>query len=263
MHERVEYDAFADIYEIWTETAPITGQNLPFYVAEYLRTAGPVVELGVGNGRIAVEAARQGKAITGVDNSAGMLRLCRERARAAGVGHLVTLIQADIRDFTLPEPAQLITIPFHSIGHLVSLEDKRAALRRIYDQLAQGGRFIFDFFVFNPEYVRYRSGLASLRAEYTDAASGHDVLLWVAVRHDLEQQRMRIITWADELDDEGVVLERRYRPLSFSWIDPEQARELLEQAGFEVEAVYGDFQRGPFTADSGEQIWVARKPAAG
>lgn len=263
MHEQVEYDAFADIYEIWTETAPITGQNLPFYVAEYLNTAGPVVELGVGSGRIAVEAARQGKAITGVDNSAQMLRLCRERAEAAGVGHLVTLVQADMRDFTLPEPAQLITIPFHSIGHLVSLEDKRAALRRIYDQLAEGGRFVFDFFVFDPEYVRYRSGLASLRAEYTDAATGHDVLLWVAVRHDLEKQEMRIITWADELDDEGVVLERRYRPLSFSWIDPDQARELLEGTGFEVEAVYGDFERGPFTADSGEQVWVARKPAAG
>ena len=144
-----------------------------------------------------------------------------------------------------------------------TIAKKFAALRRIYDQLAEGGRFIFDFFVFDPEYVRYRSGLASLRAEYTDAASGHDVLLWVAVRHDLEKQQMRIITWADELDEEGVVLERRYRPLSFSWIDPEQARELLEQTGFEVETVYGDFQRGPFTADSGEQIWVARKPAAG
>jgi len=52
MNPAVEYDAFADIYDIWAETAPVTRRNLPFYVAEYLRTAGPVVELGVGNGRI-------------------------------------------------------------------------------------------------------------------------------------------------------------------------------------------------------------------
>ena len=57
MHQPVEYDAFADIYDIWTETALTTKRNLPFYVEEYLRTAGPVVELGVGNGQRAVEAS--------------------------------------------------------------------------------------------------------------------------------------------------------------------------------------------------------------
>jgi len=103
MHKTVEYDAFADIYDIWVETAPVTKRNLPFYVEEYLRTAGPVVELGVGNGRIAIEAARQGKPVIGVDSSAEMLKLCRERAETAGVAHLLTLIQADFRHFVLPE----------------------------------------------------------------------------------------------------------------------------------------------------------------
>jgi ubiquinone/menaquinone biosynthesis C-methylase UbiE len=114
MHQPVEYDAFADIYDIWVDTAPAAKRNLPFYVEEYLRSPEPVVELGVGNGRIAVEAARQDKPIIGVDSSAEMLKLCRERAEAAGVAHLLTLIQADFRDFTLPEPAQLIAIPYHT-----------------------------------------------------------------------------------------------------------------------------------------------------
>ena len=61
MHQPIEYDFFADIYDIWTGEAPAAKRNLPFYVEEYLRTAGPVVELGVGNGRIAIEAARRGK----------------------------------------------------------------------------------------------------------------------------------------------------------------------------------------------------------
>ena len=258
MHKTVEYDAFADIYEIWTGTAPVAKRNLPFYVEEYLRTAGPAVELGVGNGRIAIEAARQGKHIIGVDSSAEMLKLCQERADAAGVAHQLTLIQADFRDFVLPEPAQLIAIPFHTIGHLATLDDKRAGLRHIHGQLAPGGRLIFDHFIFNPESARRYQGVG-LRDEYTDAATGHDVLLWVTTLYDFEAQTMRIIAWTDELDDDGTVLRRKYRRLSFSWLDPEQTRALLEETGFEIEALYGDFDRRPFDEESPEQVWVARR----
>jgi ubiquinone/menaquinone biosynthesis C-methylase UbiE len=261
MHGPTEYDAFADIYDVWVETARITERDSPFYLEEYLRTEGGVVELGVGSGRIAIEAARQGKEIVGVDNSTEMLKLCRERAQAAGVAGRLTLIQADMRAFTLPEPAQLITIPFRTIGMLVSLEDKRTCLRRVYDQLAPGGRFIFDFLIFNPEAARQRHGVVSLRAEYTDAATGHDMLLWTTAQYNMAAQTMRLITWTDELNDQDVLLRRQYRRLSFSWLDPEQARALLEETGFEVEAVYGDFDRRPFTEDSTEQIWVARRTA--
>ncbi len=255
MQGSTEYDAFADIYEVWVATAPITKRNLPFY------TDGPVVELGVGSGRIAIEAARRGKSVIGVDNSSKMLELCRKRAAAAGVADRLILLQADMRDFALPEPAQLITIPFHSIGHLVSLEQKRACLRHSYYQLAPGGRFIFDFFVFNRETAQQRQGVAVLRAEYTDPATGHDILLWTTAQHNSAARTMRIITWTDELDDQEVLRRRQYRRLSFSWLDPEQARVLLEDTGFEVETVYGDFDRRPLEDDSPEHIWVARRPA--
>jgi len=266
MKQRVEYDAFADIYDIWVEGAPVTKRNLSFYVEEYLRTEGPVVELGVGNGRIAIEAARQGKSIIGVDSSAEMLKLCQERAEAAGVAHpsgrasgrsLLTLIQADFRDFALPEPAQLIAIPFHTIGHLVTLDDKRAGLRHIYGQLAPGGRLIFDHFVFDPEAARRYQGV-NLLGEYTDAATGHDLLLWTTTLYDFKAQTIRIIAWTEELDD-GVVICQKYRRLGFSWLDPYQARDLLEEAGFQIETLYGDFDRRPFGDDSPEQVWVARR----
>jgi len=151
-----------------------------------------------------------------------------------------------------------IAIPFHTIGHLLTLDDKRAGLRHIYDQLAPGGRLIFDHFVFSPETARRHQGVG-LWGEFTDASTGHDLLLWTTTLYDFESQTMRIIIWTDELDDDGVVLRRQYRRLSFSWLDPYQSRDLLEEAGFQIEALYGDFDRRPFATDSPEQVWVARR----
>lgn len=259
MSAPVEYDAFAEIYEVWVESAPAAERNLPFYIEEALRTKGTVVELGVGDGRIAIPIAEQGKPIIGVDSSAVMLARCRARAEATGVADLITLIQADFRDFVLPQPAELITIPFHTIGHLVSMDDKRAGLHHIWSQLAPGGRLIFDAFVPSEEYMRANHNRLSLRAEYTDMASGRDVLLWVCVRYDFDAQTIHIITFTDELDEEGVVERRKCRRLSFSYLYPEQARALLEETGFKVEALYGDFDRRPFDEGSSEHIWVARR----
>jgi SAM-dependent methyltransferase len=255
----VEYDRFADIYDVWIQSAPVTERNRPFYVEEYLGTRGIVVELGIGNGRIAIEAARRGKAVTGVDSSPAMLALCRQRAEAAGVAPLLTLLQADWREFTLPEPAALISIPFHSIGHLVTLEDKRAGLRRIYQQLAPGGRLVLDHFVFDPEAARRATG-PRVRAEYIDDETGREVLLWSTARYSFADQTMRVFTWSEELDAASVVVRKQYRRLSFSWIEPEQMRALLTDTGFAIEALYGDFDRRPFGADNPEQIWVARRP---
>ncbi len=260
MNPRVEYDAFADIYAIWTSTAPITSANLPFYVELCQETPGPVAELGVGDGRIAVEVARAGKSIIGVDSSAEMLHRCRARAQAAGVLDRLKLIHADFRDFSLPEPAELVTIPFHTLGHLVTMDDKRAGLRQIYSQLAPGGRLIFDHFVYDPDAALRYSGV-TLRAEYTNPESGQDTLLWMTTRYEPESQTIRIIAWTDEIDGVGVLIRRQYRRLSFSWLEPEQTRKLLEETGFGIEALYGDFDRSPFSEDSPEQIWVARRPA--
>lgn len=252
------FDAFDDIYDAWVDAAPVTKRNAPFYVDQYLATRGPVVELGVGTGRIAIEAAQRGRAVVGVDGSPRMLSVCRERAREAGVEALVTLIQADFRTFTLPEPAALIAIPFHTIGVMITDDDKRAALHRIHSQLAPGGRLIFDHFVFDPEIARRYDGTVTLHAETRDAA-GRPVLVWLTNRYDMETRHIRAIVFTDTLDAGGRA-ERRYRFFDLSWIEPARMRALLDETGFEVEALYGDFDGRPFDAKtSPEQVWVTRR----
>ena len=106
-----EYESFADIYEVWTSSAASADNNLKFYVDTYQATEGLVVELGVGDGRIAIEAAIRGCTITGVDKSPAMLNLCRVRAARSGVLDRITLVEADFRDFEISEPAGLIALP--------------------------------------------------------------------------------------------------------------------------------------------------------
>jgi SAM-dependent methyltransferase len=257
----LEYERFADIYRVWTATAGSTHANQPFYVEAYLATDGPVVELGVGDGRIAVEAATRGRHVVGVDLSPAMLDLCRARATEAGVLDRLTLLQGDFRSFALAEPAALIALPYHSLGHLTSLEAKRDALRHIHTQLRPGGRFVFDDFLMTPGRLDDMRRV-QLRAEY-DTPDGQHALLWVTSLIDEPAQTMRVVTWEDRLDDDGVMIGRRYRPLSLSWITPAQAAGLLAGAGFTVERCLGAFDGTPFEAGTAEeQIWIARKDTA-
>jgi len=254
-----EYDMFADIYTIWTDSAASATANLPFYVETYLAADGPVVELGVGDGRIAVEAARRGCTVIGVDQSSAMLTRCRERADRAGVLGRLTLIQADFRDFKLPEPAGLIVLPYHSIGHLPTRAGKADAMRHIFGRLRPGGRFIFDDFFMTPDLGAHMREV-QLRATY-QSASGTDRLLWVTSLIDEPSQSISVVTWEDQLDEAGVLQRRQYRRLSLSWLEPDQARALLDENGFAVEAFLGDFQGTPFDATLAlEQVWIARIP---
>ena len=260
MHPTSEYDRFADIYQVWTDTAASTQANLAFYVDAYVNEAGPVVELGVGDGRIAVAAVSRGRSVIGVDLSQAMLERCRLRAEDAGVLDRLTLINADFRSFQLEAPAGLIALPYHSLGHLVTLDDKRRAIAHVFSQLRPGGRFVFDDFLMTPMLMDHMRRV-QLRAEYR-SATGADTLLWVTSLVDEASQSLRVVTWEDELDTEGALVRRRYRRLSLSWLDPSQARALLTEAGFVIESCFGDFARTPFSdATAHEQIWIARRPA--
>jgi ubiquinone/menaquinone biosynthesis C-methylase UbiE len=81
----VPYDVFADIYDAWCESAPVTAKDKTFSVELMTDSRGPVVELGVGNGRICIEVTRRGQRVFGVDSSSQILDLCRLRASQVGV----------------------------------------------------------------------------------------------------------------------------------------------------------------------------------
>jgi len=108
----VEYDAHAADYDVW---AADMVDDVQWYVSLARDAAEPIVELAVGSGRVAIPIAREtGKRVIGIDRSAAMLAVARERA----AGLPVELREGDMRELALEQPVELIICPFRSLLHL-------------------------------------------------------------------------------------------------------------------------------------------------
>jgi SAM-dependent methyltransferase len=226
-----EYDPFAAIYDQWS--AHMT-EDVPFYVALAREADGPIVELAVGTGRVAIPVATEtGKPVIGVDLSPAMLAVARERATEARVD--LDLRLQDMRDFKLDEPAALVYSPFRSVLHMPTWADKRRVFEGVTASLQPGGRFAWNAFVFDHEIA------SRLHGQHQEEPLPHTV---TQVPHE---SRVDI-----ELDSGAAV--------SLWWATRNEWLGLIDVAGLEVEALYGDFERGAFDEDSREFVWVARKP---
>jgi SAM-dependent methyltransferase len=240
-----EYDQIATLYDPWSRSVV---EDVAFYVEEARKAAGragvdpatPVVELGVGTGRIAVPVAAAGVPVIGIDRSRGMLDVCRRRAEAAGVSGNLDLRAGDFRRPPVTERVALVMCPFRAYLHLPDDDEERvAALRAAHDLLVPGGRLAFD--VFAPS----SDDIAETQARWIEREPG----IWERAVWDEEARRLTLSVRGPEAET----------TLSLTWLPTSRWHGLLEHAGFEVEACYGWFDRRPF--DGGEDsVWLARRP---
>jgi len=231
------YDAIARLYDPWSRSVV---EDVEFYVEQARRSGGPVLELGVGTGRIAVPTAAAGIEVVGVDSSAGMLEIARERAALAGVG--LDLRLGDFRDPPVEGPLPLVTIPFRSVLHMQSDADRRAVLGAVHRLLAPQGRFVFD--VFCPA----AQDIAETHARWLEREPG------IFERADWDEARQRLT-----LRVRGRGAEAK---LDLAWLSVSQWRELLGSEGFVVEELYGWFDHSPWDGHE-DSIWVcAKRPPA-
>ena len=226
-----QYEPFAPVYDRWY---PGT-EDIPLYVELARASDGPIVELAVGTGRVAIPVAREtGRKVIGIDLEPAMLELARERVAAAGVD--VELRLGDMRELELEEPAGLVYCPARSLLHLPTWADRRLVFERVHANLQPGGRFAWNAFVFDPR---------------------------IAVRIDGEWQEQNGIRHrVDQFKHDNrleITLESGDR-ISLWWLNRSEWEALIDVAGFEVEAVYGGFDKRPFDETAEEFVWVVRRP---
>jgi SAM-dependent methyltransferase len=228
------YDAIARVYDPWSVSVT---EDVHFYVELAVESGGPVVELGVGTGRIAVPTAAAGVRVIGIDSSPGMLAVCREAAQLAGVAELVDLRLGDFLDPPVDESAPLVTSPFRSFLHLGSDDERLAVLRAAGRLLVPGGRLAFD--VFEPS----REDVEATHGRWLEREPG------IFERADWDEVA-RTLTLSVRGDDGATTM-------TLAWISPDEWRRLLERAGFEIEACFGWFDRRPY-AGGEDSVWLAR-----
>ena len=228
------YDKIARVYDPWSVSVV---EDVPFYVEEAVRSGGPVLELGVGTGRVAIPIAAAGIEVVGVDFSAGMLEVARERAQLAGV--TVDLRHGDMRDPPVEGEFPLVLCPFRSLLHMETDDDRRLALRAVSRGLTPGhGRFVFD--VFTPA----ADDIADTHGRWLEREPG----IWE--RADWNEETRTLVLRLRTANTET--------EMSLAWLSVPEWKELLREEGFVVDAVYGWFDRSPWRGGE-DSVWVCRR----
>jgi ubiquinone/menaquinone biosynthesis C-methylase UbiE len=223
-------EAFSRHYDKWSAHMKA---DIAFYVSLALRADGPLVELGIGNGRVAIPIAQAtGRRVIGIDSSVAMLDQARRQAAEAGVE--IELIEGDMRDLALAEPAALIYCPARALLHLPTWADRRRTFERVAASLRPNGRFAWNAFAFDHRIAARLDGI------YQEEPVPHTN--WYAVGDN----RVDLIL-ADGAKS------------SLWWATKNEWLGLLDVAGLQVEALYGGFSGEPFTDESREYVFIARR----
>jgi SAM-dependent methyltransferase len=230
------YDSIALLYDPWSRSVR---EDVEFYVELAREAGGPVVELGVGTGRIAIPTAEAGVPVIGVDSSRGMLDVCRAEAERAGVADLLDLRVGDLRSPPVEERVRLVTCPFRAYLHLADDGERLDALGAARELLLPGGRLAFD--VFEPG----EDDVAETHARWIEREPG------IFERADWDTVA-RTLTLSVRGPSGATTM-------ALSWIAPEEWHDLLRRAGFDVEHVFGWFDRRPYRGGE-DTVWVARRP---
>jgi SAM-dependent methyltransferase len=133
----------------YTKTYKERTHDVEYYAKLARRSKGPVLEYGIGNGRVALAIARAGVQVTGIDLSQPMLDSLAAQLKTLPkqLQSRVRSHQGDMRQLKLGQCFPLIVAPFNCVLHLYERSDMEAFLARVREHLAPGGRFVFDFSV--------------------------------------------------------------------------------------------------------------------
>lgn len=233
-------DGFADVYDDWY--ADITDVHATTAALAELAAGGPVLELGVGTGRLALPLAAAGVEVHGIDTSDAML----QRMRAKPDGHLVHASVADMVDGLPDGPFSLVFVAYNTLFSLLTEDRQRACFGAVASRLRPGGSFAVEAFV--PEVEGGPTSSVSVRSVTVDR-----VVLSVNTADAANQ--LASGQYVDITEAGGV----RLRPWSIRWATPAQLDDMAAGAGLRLTDRWSGFDRTPFGPDSARHVSVYRR----
>ena len=250
-----EFDPWADLYDILHQGLPGEAE---FYVGHAVRSGGPVLELGCGTGRLALPMALSGVPVVGGDDSEPMLEICRDKRDQLGeLPAELELIRADMREIDLGRRFPLVVMAYRTFMHLLTPEDQRRALEVVRQHLEPGGLFLCNMWAGWPSQVVAATGALQLVARH-ELEDGTVLVHYRASRCDELHQRLDEEHLVHEVDGDGEVLATTALSLLRAWLSLREFGYLARSCGFQVEAVFGDFDCSPPSEQLPEMIWALR-----
>lgn len=224
--------------------------DLQLYEALARRTGGPILELAVGSGRLAVPLALAGWAVTGVDNDGAMLDRARaawqrQKPRAPPGGDL-RLIEADLLDLRLDEDFALVILALDSLLLLGERDPQVAALRTMTEHLAPGGLAVVDVGLPSADELALYDGRMQLEWERDDPETGERMAKMASARHDPATAAVILTQWFEAWPLPLGPPRRVSRADRLRLVGAAELTCMAEAAGLVVEQLAGDHGMGPF-----------------
>ncbi len=252
----MDYVAWAKWYDIFY-TAADPG-DIEFYHGLCTASGGPILEIGVGTGRIALPLAQQGFEVVGIDLYEPMLKVAQQNAlNVAPLSGSLSLIQADMRNFVLKRQFPVVTIPARTLLLATSEEEQVQTLCCAAQHLASDGTMAFNLFYPDPEMLADDPEEEFL-LEVVEKPDGGRYVLTAKNRFDLESQLNHGLQIAEELDSAGEVIRREELGVVVRYLYPEQVTALCNKVGLEVIEMWGDFEGSEVDEFSDEIVVIAR-----
>src|SRR5512132_1222188 len=217
----------------------------PFYREEARRAAGPVLELACGTGRLTVPIARDGHEIVGLDASPAMLGAARCKAKQARLRG-ATFVRADMRSFALEGRFALVIVSCNSLAHLTTNDDLTACFFRIREHLRPGGTVAFD--IVNPDVTSLSRSAEAVCLDTVLGCRGISVRE-TADYDPVTPDQNRELAGAGR----STAGPHTSAPLPATDLSP-GVTAAARNDGAEAGARYGDFDLGPFSGESLNQI---------
>lgn len=245
----------AELYDKTVTDWP--GGELDFYRQE-AQGAETILEVACGTGRIGFRLAREGWKVAGFDLSPYMIEIARHKAE--GIRN-VDLLVADMTSFDLGRKFDLVVIPGHSFQFMLTIPAQLACLASIRRHLADDGKLIVHI---DHQDVAWLGGLptepegAFGEPSEVRLEDGRAFRIRKRWSYDRATQTATLVTRIERLDSTGTVIDSTTRgPVRMHCLFRYEVEHLLERAGLQLQALYGDFSRGALTHESTEMIWVA------
>jgi len=244
-------DFFARFYDlIYHQVRDITDNE--FYLDQIRQTKGKILEVGVGTGRLFMNALNSKADIYGIDISSSMLDILRTKLSPEQQKRISL---KNIIDFKLDTKFDLIIAPFRVFMHLIEKDDQLNALNNVYYHLNPGGKFIFDAFV--PDLKPLINGLENVVDFEGEYEPGKKVKRIVSTKPDLINQIINI-TFRLEWNEGSSNYYREWEtPLRFFFRF--ELEHLIERSQFKTYRISGDFSGNDLNKESKEFIITCQK----